>query len=134
MIAEDYEHHGGSGFIRIEIAGRWTGAGFARLFNEMESLHLMAQFGLLRIDGQSDLSLPYFFRRRPPKYQSKKDKNLKWAGTHLVAIQIGNAIERWIILLFDVGSAEPRPKTVHGGIDVAGEWRADMTRKHQRAR
>lgn len=49
------------GTLRVEIDGHWAAAEFAVLFAEMENLNVMAQFSLLKIDGQT--ALP--FRWRP---------------------------------------------------------------------
>lgn len=49
------------GILRVELDGRWSTAEFAALFAEMENLNIMAQFSLLKVDGQT--ALPFRWRR-----------------------------------------------------------------------
>jgi hypothetical protein len=54
--------------LRINIDGEWRAEEFAQLFTEFEVLNELASFAQIRVDGQSDLRLWPFRRRRQRDY------------------------------------------------------------------
>jgi Glycosyltransferase (GlcNAc) len=73
--------------LRVNIAGTWEAQEFAQFFTEFETLNEMANFGAVKVDGQSSLrGFIHYERSQPPRYW--RDMQFEWE------VQDGVADER----------------------------------------